>query len=331
MSHPRTLTAALLCLAAGCVDLERADVPVPDFVPDAAPPVLPDAAAACLASRRDAAVDLGGPDGAPVDQGVRDEGPPELDGATADQAPPDGTVRDHAPPDQDPPDQAPPDAVPDQAPADQAPPDAAPVCEPERCNRQDDDCDGQVDEGLGLDQPCTVQVGERCEVRGVTDCGPLGDVTCQVPLDDPLRAREARVRNCACDVAANEEGVDRHVICRREVPWADAAALCAVLGTQLWVIDDEAEWASVTTALQLQGGGLAAFWIGLSDAAVEGEFRWVDGRPAAAGYTPWRDGEPNDWQGLEDCAEVGRAGGWQLNDSTCVLGQPFVCEDLDGL
>ena len=47
-------------------------------------------------------------------------------------------------------------------------------------------------------------------------------------------------------------------------------------------------------------------WIGLSDAAVEGEWRWVDGPEAGdlAVYTNWSAGEPNDYASGEDYTQI---------------------------
>ncbi|MEZ4436421.1 MAG: MopE-related protein [bacterium] len=40
---------------------------------------------------------------------------------------------------------------------------------PEGCNGVDDDCDGRVDEGLGLGEGCAVGVG-ACRAEGVVGC-----------------------------------------------------------------------------------------------------------------------------------------------------------------
>lgn len=44
----------------------------------------------------------------------------------------------------------------------------------ELCNGVDDDCDGDIDEGFALDQPCLVGLGE-CSRDGVTACNDAGD------------------------------------------------------------------------------------------------------------------------------------------------------------
>ena len=53
-------------------------------------------------------------------------------------------------------------------------------------------------------------------------------------------------------------------------------------------------------------------WIGLSDAAVEGEWRWVDGPEAGdlAVYTNWAAGEPNDYVSGEDYTQIRTNGTW---------------------
>ncbi len=73
----------------------------------------------------------------------------------------------------------------------------------------------------------------------------------------------------------------------------------------------------------------ASCWVGGSDAAVEGEWRWQDGTQfwqgnfggSAVGgmYNNWGAGEPNDAGGDEDGLTVGTTGLW--NDYTTTLTQ----------
>lgn len=48
---------------------------------------------------------------------------------------------------------------------------------PEACNDTDDDGDGRVDEGFGLDQPCEASIG-RCLISGRNECAPDGTQQC---------------------------------------------------------------------------------------------------------------------------------------------------------
>ncbi len=124
--------------------------------------------------------------------------------------------------------------------------------------------------------------------------------------------------------------------------WAAARAQCQqqLLG-DLVRIDDQGE----NDFIKANIGGDS--WLGATDANVEGTWRWVDntaqfwsGMGASAGgvsvgglYNLWNAGEPNDFAGAEDCAEMlqsgTNAGTW--NDADCAGTQRFVCEIQDDL
>ena len=73
--------------------------------------------------------------------------------------------------------------------------------------------------------------------------------------------------------------------------WPDAAASCRATGGRLAKVEDAAEQAALAQHTTTQ-----AVWIGGSDEAKEGEWRWdaVDGGtlPASAGATGARAAEP---------------------------------------
>jgi hypothetical protein len=149
----------------------------------------------------DGAVDGAAADAAP-DAGRDAHLDAALDAARPPDARIDAQVVDAAAVDADPPDAGPPDAgspdasLPDTGPPDAGSPDACPIA-PERCNGQDDDCDGRVDEDfpdLGL--ACTSGLG-ACTTPGRLVCnadgqavvcdarpGPGGLETCNGTDDD---------------------------------------------------------------------------------------------------------------------------------------------------
>ena len=70
--------------------------------------------------------------------------------------------------------------------------------------------------------------------------------------------------------------------------------------------------------------GLDWYYVGYTDAASEGSFRWADGSMST--YTHWNSGEPNNKGRTEDCTVAHVGGGW--NDRSCTKKERhhFVCE-----
>ena len=68
-------------------------------------------------------------------------------------------------------------------------------------------------------------------------------------------------------------------------------------------------------------------WIGLSDQASEGTWKWVDGT-RLQGERFWLTGEPNDHGGNEDCVHLQILGerkrSW--NDAPCTNKFNWICE-----
>ena len=78
--------------------------------------------------------------------------------------------------------------------------------------------------------------------------------------------------------------------------WEEAQAHAQSLGGNLVTINDAAEEQWIKHAFSDH----EEFWIGLTDKAHEGDFRWVSGE--AVTYTNWADFEPNDYLGHQDYA-----------------------------
>ena len=123
-----------------------------------------------------------------------------------------------------------------------------------------------------------------------------------------------------CDCRAAENGASTYYFCDAQVGWHDAAQACAALGHELVRIDGELE----NAWLAFEGAPLNR-WIGLTDAAVEGDWRWVDGSPLGP-FAPWGIFEPSG--GInENCGQLYyEIAEW--NDLDCAWLNGFACQQV---
>ncbi len=120
-------------------------------------------------------------------------------------------------------------------------------------------------------------------------------------------------------------GSHEYWACSATKTYAQASATCASVGLALARIDSAEENEFLRTKLT----GLSA-WIGATDGAAEGEWRWNDrdtfwanGNARAGAYVNWGGLEPNNI-GDEDCGALAVDGRWF--DASCALAAAFICE-----
>ena len=66
-------------------------------------------------------------------------------------------------------------------------------------------------------------------------------------------------------------------------------------------------------------------WIGGNDLKQEGTFEWSDG--SVFNFTNWKDEEPNDFLGDEDCVTIlGATFNKTWNDLSCTNKNLFICK-----
>jgi hypothetical protein len=187
-----------------------------------------------------------------------------------------------------------------------------PACVPqvEVCNGLDDDCDGQVDEDGACPEDCQ---GFALKGRG-------------------------------------------YMYCAVEVAQATALARCSAQGMRLAWIETAEENAQIVANIvaaplpRPDDDAELLTYIGGSDAASEGVWRWVGtdsipdgvqfwqgtsadtgGQAVGGAFANWAPTEPNDTDGNEDCAALSaigannrEPGNW--DDRSCDTEFPFVCE-----
>jgi large repetitive protein len=175
---------------------------------------------------------------------------------------------------------------------------------------QDADADGIDDAGHGGsdcdDQNAAVRPGlaERCDGLDQDCDGSIDGASCPCPQAD-----YADHSYLFCTSA--------------DLSWEEAELACAALGYELVTIGDGSENSWLWTQAE-SADPVSAWWIGLSDRDVEGSYVWADGSPL--GYSLWRTGEPNDFNGAEDCGKYIDNSGGSWNDGNCDDPLPYICE-----
>jgi hypothetical protein len=134
-------------------------------------------------------------------------------------------------------------------------------------------------------------------------------------------------------------GGHTYLLCKEDRSWFVANLGCTLIGMRLVRIDDAAEnqWLFDNAFTEL--GRRSTVWIGATDQAVDGEWRWTDGELFWIGddggtaqnglFTAWNQREPNNVSAAEHCAVMETNGSTpEWYDYTCEFVGPFICESL---
>ncbi|XP_048727620.2 perlucin-like isoform X2 [Ostrea edulis] len=105
--------------------------------------------------------------------------------------------------------------------------------------------------------------------------------------------------------------------------WTEAMLYCRALNAKLVEIETEMENEFLRIYL-MDHGYTKYFWIGLTDALVEGRWVWETTQTTPT-YTNWGPGEPNDSEHHEDCVHM-YPSSFHWNDAPCNNKYSFICE-----
>jgi hypothetical protein len=153
-------------------------------------------------------------------------------------------------------------------------------------------------------------------------------------LDNDCNADTVEVCGNACSPQPGPVNV--YLFCATGLNFAAAEAACEAEGMHLIKVDDQAEQTYLSDQRITAFGGRSRVWNGGNDIATDDTWVWYDdtnfwqgranGAPVGGLYTRWRAGEPNNGNGIEDCATVDDnvAGTW--DDRPCTQVHRFVCE-----
>ncbi|XP_071145011.1 uncharacterized protein [Mytilus edulis] len=108
-----------------------------------------------------------------------------------------------------------------------------------------------------------------------------------------------------------------------ELSWDDARKSCRSLGGDLVTVKDSAKEKFILDSLRLEHWNAANVWIGATDRAKEGDWRWIDGSQVT--YRHFANGQGNNHDtgflfaggSNEDCALIRRSDGGLWHDYPC--------------
>ncbi|XP_061907920.1 galactose-specific lectin nattectin-like [Entelurus aequoreus] len=105
--------------------------------------------------------------------------------------------------------------------------------------------------------------------------------------------------------------------------FAEAEAACQAIDGNLASLRNSLENALAYQLVKdANSGAIPDTWIGLFDSVDEGNFFWVDGSKSS--FRNFRSGQPDDFEGAEDCVEIHRVEE-RWNDDGCGDSRAYLC------
>ena len=183
-------------------------------------------------------------------------------------------------------------------------------------------------DGCGNTSTCSFEVEVSCDAGGgeivcpndiVVEC--TGSAGAYVNWPQPSYSGSCGTCDGGEDIAGfmymGELNGNYYYCSLEPASWGDASDICAQNGGYLACIGSQEENEFLASILAIQSA-----WIGLSDAANEGEYVWSCGEPF--NYTNWYPGQPNNFNASQDCIEMMNNGQW--NDQYCHYLLEFIME-----
>uniref|UniRef100_A0A4W6BSN0 C-type lectin domain-containing protein n=1 Tax=Lates calcarifer TaxID=8187 RepID=A0A4W6BSN0_LATCA len=109
----------------------------------------------------------------------------------------------------------------------------------------------------------------------------------------------------------------------KAMSWADAQKNCETMNSNLASVHSDEEYQLIQKVVLVASHGSGPTWIGGSDAQKEKLWFWIDGTTFK--YENWCEGQPDDFQGAQDCALMNFAANKCWDDGNCEAALPSVC------
>ena len=150
---------------------------------------------------------------------------------------------------------------------------------------------------------CEWSKAERPSEQGALRATPSRGRGAGVERSEPPKKSPPKLTARRAMVASRRFGNRAFAVVDGKVSWHAAKARAEAMGGRLAVIPSP----ETNRFLKRLAAGRRV-WIGASDEARDGDWRWVDGRKAL--YANWRRGEPNNHAGFEHYAHLNEDGTW---------------------
>jgi len=153
---------------------------------------------------------------------------------------------------------------------------------------------------------CGVEIGGGSQNSGTPD-SPR-------PIDAAIDAPPPDGRPCtAGNMNVTADGTCMMLFTTTTRSWAGANTACQGMQAHLAILDTQTKHDAAKTL-----AGLNNTWIGLTDIAVENQFRWVDANVPFS-FAKWDPNEPSNGAGIyeEDCVVIAGARGGDWDDRPC--------------
>lgn len=160
-------------------------------------------------------------------------------------------------------------------------------------------------------EDCTMQNTD--ETWNDTNCGDTVAAVCECEASYKPRPTPA-CRAMATSTVHDGRKYFIHEGLNSGKSWIDAKSDCEIIGAHLSVFADDDEDDAVDKEF------IGENWIGLSDIATEGDFKWVDG--TSLGFTHWNVTSPHGASTVRNCVRVNAT--WE--DMDCAAKKEYSCE-----